>query len=168
MRRLRTSQHLTFAAIMAALAAPPAAAFAVALPTGALTLSTPTSTYNTLSMTVGFDPIFLGTSLGNQNETQSPTIAGSYSATFNALFNPVTGQATIQDVTLNLQSPGHISLQNEMFSGYSWVFGLETETLTTSGILMSPYTAESADAGQQRSVCRQSSIGGPQQRQFHL
>ena len=125
---MRLLQRLISLVLAAALLAQAAMAVAIDL-SSTMTLTTPNSTYNTLSMTVGLDPL----SLGNENETQSPTITGNYSATFNALFNPITFQATIPDITFNEQTPGHISLENETFSGYSWVFGFETETITTTG-----------------------------------
>ena len=125
---MRALRRATVAALAAAFVMPAAMAFAIVLPSTTLTLATPNSTYNTLSMTVGFD----------QPESRRfepepvPAITGSCSATFNALFNPTNYQATIPDITFNLQNPGQISLQNATFH-FSWFLGLEdTSTPTMS------------------------------------
>ncbi len=115
---------------------PAAVALAVALPSDSLTLTTPNSTYDTLNMTVGLD-ITSPINLGNQNQTQKPTITGNCSTTFNAVFNPTTHQATIQDVTFNVQNPGQVSLQNVTFT-YNYI--ITSESIATDNIVGSPYT----------------------------
>jgi autotransporter-associated beta strand protein len=111
------------------------------MPASTLTLATPNSSYNTLSMTVS-----LGDSvLGMQGEAKTPTITGACSVTLNALFNPTTYQATTPSITFNQQQPGQISLQNATFSGYSWVFGAFKETMNTTSVVLTPcYTGSQA------------------------
>ena len=115
-------------------------ALGIELPASNLTLTTPNSTGNTLSMTVALD--VTSPNLGTQSQTQQPTITGSCSATFNALFNPTNYQATVSDITFNLQQPGEVSLENETFALAWKVFGVTvaSENVNTSNVVLSPDT----------------------------
>jgi autotransporter-associated beta strand protein len=124
------------------------AAFAVVMPNINLTLATPSSSYNTLNMTVDLASTAFG--VGSQGQSATPTVTGACSVTLNALFNPTTYQATVPSITFNQQQPGQISLQSTTLN-YSWNLILTkfTEKLTTSSgttnVLMTPgYTGSQA------------------------
>jgi autotransporter-associated beta strand protein len=132
---MRTFRSATALAMAVSLAIPATKASAATEANVNLILTSPSSTYNTLSMTIDVTPSILP----QKSATQKPTITGDCSATFDALFNPVSHQATISDLTFNLEQPGQIALQNETFA-YSWPsFGVQ-ENISTSNVLFSPYT----------------------------
>jgi autotransporter-associated beta strand protein len=126
---------MNWGAWVAVLVTPATMAFAIDLPPASLSLAAPNSTYNTLDMSVSLTP----SGLSQQTQTKHPTITGDSSATFGAIFDPVSHQATIQDITFNLQQPGQVSLQNTTFA-FSWFFGLATENVDTTNVKLSPYT----------------------------
>jgi len=132
MRALRSA---TAAALAVALVMPAAMTFAIVIPDITLTLTNPDSNSNTVSVTISLTP----NGLSEQTQTKSATITGGCSTTFGAVFDPISHQATIPELTFNLQQPGQIALQDTSFA-FSWFFGFANESVDTSGVMLSPFT----------------------------
>ena len=108
--------------------------------------------------------------LGTQSQTQQPTITGSCSATFNALFNPTNYQATVSDITFNLQQPGEVSLENrDICTGMEglWCYRRERERQHQQRGVVARHHFTAYDS-QRRSVCRESGFNCFQRRQLCL